>query len=75
MAFSIILFIAGVFVGGLCGIAISSGENKRKRVGKLRADGSTGSVYLFMEINVPVEQILAQEQILLDVDLTPLTRE
>lgn len=73
----ILFFIIGVALGGSCVGAFLTGRHKHKRVGKLRMDDSTGEPYLFMELvdGIPVQYILGQDEILLKVDLTPITRE
>ena len=73
----ILIFVIGVVFGGICVGVFLTGSHKHKRVGKLRMDNSTGEPYLFMEIKdgIPVQYILGQDEILLKVDLTPITRE
>lgn len=73
----ILFFVIGVILGGSCVGAFLTGSHKHKRVGKLRMDNSTGEPYLFMELTdgIPVQYILGQDEILLKVDLTPITRE
>lgn len=73
----ILFFVIGVVLGGSCVGAFLTGSHKHKRVGKLRMDDSTGEPYLFMELmdGIPVQYILGQDEILLKVDLTPITRE
>lgn len=73
----ILFFIIGVVLGGSGVGAFLTGVHKHKRVGKLRMDNSTGEPYLFMELmdGIPVQYILGQDEILLKVDLTPITRE
>lgn len=73
----VLFFVIGVVLGGSCVGAFLSGSHKHKRVGKLRMDDSTGEPYLFMELmdGIPIQYILGQDEILLKVDLTPLTRE
>lgn len=70
-------FIVGLLMGGSSVGAFMAGKHKHKRVGKLRMDNSTGDPYLFMEIEngIPIDCILRQDEILLEVDLTPITRE
>lgn len=72
---TILFFIIGTVFGGACAGGFMAGRYKHKQVGKLRMDDSTGEPYLFMEVEVPVPYILAQKQILLEVDLTPLTQD
>ncbi len=72
---AILFFVIGTVFGGSCVGCFMAGRHKHKRIGKLRMDDSTGEPYLFMEVEVPVQYILAQNQILLDVDLTPITRD
>lgn len=73
----ILFFVIGVVLGGSCVGAFLTGSHKHKRVGKLRMDNSTGEPYLFMELmdGIPVQYVLGQKQILLEVDLTPLTQD
>lgn len=73
----ILFFVIGFVLGGSCIGAFLTGSHKHKRVGKLRMDNSTGEPYLFMELmdGIPVQYILGQDEILLKVDLTPITRE
>lgn len=73
----IMFFVIGVVLGGLCVGVFLTVRHKNKRVGKLRMDNSTGEPYLFMELmdGIPVQYILGQDEILLKVDLTPITRE
>ena len=68
-------FIVGLLLGGSSVGAFMVGKHNHKRVGKLRMDNSTGEPYLFMEVEVPIPYILAKKQILLEVDLTPLTQD
>jgi len=71
----IAFFIIGLLIGGSSVGAFMAGKHNHKRVGKLRMDNSTGEPYLFMEVEVPINYILEQKEILLEVDLTPITRE
>ena len=73
----VLFFVIGVVLGGACVGAFLTGSHKHKRVGKLRMDDTTGEPYLFMELSdgIPVQYILGQDEILLKVDLTPITRE
>ena len=73
----ILFFVIGVVLGGLCVGAFLTVRHKHKRVGKLRMDNSTGEPYLFMDLTdgIPIQYILGQDEILLKVDLTPITRE
>ena len=71
----ILFFVIGVVLAGSRAGAFLTGSHKHKRVGKLRMDNSTGEPYLFMEVEVPINYILEQKEILLEVDLTPITRE
>lgn len=73
----ILIFVIGMVFGGSCVGAFLTGSHKHKRVGKLRMDNSTGEPYLFMELmdGIPVQYIFGQDEILLKVDLTPITRE
>lgn len=68
----ILFFVIGLVLGGTSVGAFLSGKHKYKRVGKLRMDNSTGDLCLFMEIEMPAEYILNQDEILLKVDLTPI---
>lgn len=70
-----VFFIVGLLLGGSSVSAFMAGKHKHKRVGKLRMDNTTGKPYLFMEVEVPIDYILEQEEILLKVDLAPITRE
>ena len=71
----IAFFIVGLLLGGSSVGAFMAGKHNHKRVGKLRMDNSTGEPYLFMEVEVPINYVLGQDEILLKVDLTPITRE
>lgn len=71
----LIAFLIGFLIGSLVTMASISISRKHKRVGKLRMDDSTGDPYLFMEIEKPIEYILCRREILLEIDLTPITRE
>lgn len=68
-------FIVGLLLGGSIVGGFMAGKHDNKRIGKLRMDVSTGEPYLFMEVEVPINYILEQEEILLKVDLAPITRE
>lgn len=68
-------FIVGLLLGGSSVGAFMAGKHNHKRVGKLRMDNTTGEPYLFMEVEVPINYILEQKEILLKVDLAPITRE
>lgn len=70
-----VFFIVGLLLGGFSVGSFMAGKHDNKRVGKLRMDVSTGEPYLFMEVEVPINYVLEQKEILLEVDLTPITRE
>lgn len=61
-----------IIVGFLGGCAIKKEAYHNSKVGKLRIDDSTGESYLFLELSVPIEYVLQQKEVILDVDLTPL---
>jgi hypothetical protein len=75
MVWCIVAFVAGIVLGGLSMGAVITHMYKQYRVGKLRIDRSTGDPYLFMQLNVPVEFVLSQKEIVLEVDLNDLTRD
>jgi hypothetical protein len=75
MVWCIVAFISGIVLGGVCMGALITHAYKQYRVGKLRIDRSTGDPYLFMQLNVPVEFVLSQKEIVLEVDLNDLTRD
>ncbi len=74
----VIIIIGGLIctvVGFVGGLALSNNYYKNSKVGKLRIDTSTGDPYLFLELSTPIEFVLQQEEITLDVDLEPITRQ
>jgi hypothetical protein len=75
MLSAIIGVVIGLILGFLGGAGTMKDTYKHSKVGKLRMDDSTEDTYLFLELHVPVETVLQQKECLLEVDLTPLTRE
>lgn len=72
MVYEIIGGAICIIVGFLGGCAIMKEAYQNSKVGKLRIDDSTGESYLFLELSVPIEYVLQQKEVVLDVDLTPL---
>lgn len=68
-------FVIGTVFGGACVGSFMAGHQKRLKVGKIRMDNSTGDLYLFMELEAPIDYVLDCKNIQLEVDLTPLTQE
>lgn len=68
-------FVVGMVFGGACVGAVMAGRQKHLKVGKIRMDNSTGDLYLFMELEAPIDYVLDCKNIQLEVDLTPLTQE
>lgn len=75
MVSAIIGAVIGLILGVIGGAGIMKEAYKSDKIGKLRMDDSTGDPYLFLELHVPVEVALQRKECLLEVDLTPLTRE
>lgn len=71
----IVFFIVGILFGAFAMGGYLTGYYKNQRVGKLRVDDSTGDTYMFMQLEVPPEILLQQKEILLEVDLSDITRD
>ena len=71
----IIGLILCLFIGFVGGMAVAQSVYEHCKVGKLRIDDSTGDTYLFLELGVPIETILDQKTVVMEVDLSPITRE
>lgn len=75
MAQIIVSTVIGLVIGFTVGSVFMRLRHHAPTIGKLRMDDSTGDTYLFLELNVPVEYALRNKNCLLDIDLTPITRE
>lgn len=75
MQLNVILMIVAIIIGFIGGCAVTKGAYSHSKIGKLRTDDSTGDPYLFLELSVPVEVALQQKVVVMEVDLTPITRE
>ena len=73
MVIYVIIAVACLVVGYIAGRAITKSAYRYQRIGKLRMDDSTGDPYLFLELSTPVEIALEQKEVVLTVDLTPIT--
>ena len=75
MVINVIVGIVCLIVGCIIGSAISKQSYRYMRIGKLRMDDSTGDPYLFLELSVPVEIALEQKEVVMTVDLTPISAD
>lgn len=73
MVIYVIVAAVCLVVGYIVGSAITKSAYRYQRIGKLRMDDSTGDPYLFLELSTPVEIALEQKEVVLTVDLTPIT--
>lgn len=72
---NVVFFIVGILFGAFSMAGYLTGHYKNQRVGKLRVDDSTGDTYMFMQLEVPPEILLQQKEIILEVDLSDITRD
>ena len=70
-----IIFAVGILFGAFVAGSTMAGRHRHKRIGKLRMDNSTGDTFLFMELEVTVSYVLDQDEIVLEVDLSPLMEQ
>lgn len=66
----LLVWLIGVCVGGVVVAALSV----QKPSGTLKMDCSTGDPYLFLELSVPIEDILNKDSVVLNVDPTDIAR-
>lgn len=71
----VIVALVGFVIGCLIGRTMTKSSYKYMRIGKLRMDDSTGTPYLFLELSTPVEVALEQKEVVMTVDLTPITMD
>lgn len=64
MFVAIVVFIMGVVVGVVIGVAMTA----KKPAGTLKMDESTGDPYLFLELHVPIDEVLKMETVEFKVD-------
>ena len=66
MLIYVLCFILGVAVG----IALAVTFSRKSPVGTLKMDYSTGDPYLFLEVHIPIDELLKMDTVELKVDHT-----